>query len=39
MKPVIATLIAALLLAGCGEKTEPTGTAGRELEPFTLVLD
>ena len=39
MKPVIAILIAAVLLAGCGEKTEPTGTAGRELEPFTLVLD
>ena len=39
MKPVIATLIAAVLLAGCGEKAEPTGSAGRELEPFTLVLD
>jgi putative hydroxymethylpyrimidine transport system substrate-binding protein len=39
MRPVIAILAAALLLAGCGEKTEPTGSAGRELEPFTLVLD
>ena len=39
MKPVIAILAAALALAGCGEKSEPTGSTGRDLEPFTLVLD
>jgi putative hydroxymethylpyrimidine transport system substrate-binding protein len=39
MKPVIAALLAALLLAGCGEKTEPTDAPRAALEPFTLVLD
>jgi putative hydroxymethylpyrimidine transport system substrate-binding protein len=39
MKPVIAILVAALLFAGCGEKTEPTGSGPRELQPFTLILD
>ena len=38
MRTVLATLAAALLLAGCGEKSEPTA-AGGERERFTLVLD
>jgi putative hydroxymethylpyrimidine transport system substrate-binding protein len=40
MKPALAILAAAaaLMTAGCGEKSEPTSGSAR-LEPFTLVLD
>jgi putative hydroxymethylpyrimidine transport system substrate-binding protein len=42
-RPVLATLAALLAatgLAACGEKTEPTaGGGGRQLEPFTVMLD
>ncbi len=34
----LAVLVLALLLAGCGEKEQSTGST-REKEPFTLVLD
>ena len=36
---LIAVLIAAVLVAGCGSKEQPAGGAAREKEPFTLVLD
>jgi putative hydroxymethylpyrimidine transport system substrate-binding protein len=35
----LAGLAAALVLAACGEKTEPTAGGARPLEPFTVVLD
>ena len=42
-RPVLATLAALLAAAGlaaCGEKTEPTaGGGGRQLQPFTVMLD
>jgi putative hydroxymethylpyrimidine transport system substrate-binding protein len=36
----LAALAAALVLAGCGEKAEPTGSnSGGGREPFTVILD
>jgi putative hydroxymethylpyrimidine transport system substrate-binding protein len=34
-----ALAAAALVLAGCGEKAEPTGGSGGSREPFTVILD
>jgi putative hydroxymethylpyrimidine transport system substrate-binding protein len=39
MRRLLAGLAAALLLAGCGEKPEPTGSGGGGREPFTVILD
>jgi putative hydroxymethylpyrimidine transport system substrate-binding protein len=40
MRWVLAALAAALVLAGCGEKAEPTGSnSGGGREPFTVILD
>ena len=35
----ILAALAALLLAGCGEKPEPTGNGSAGAEPFTVILD
>jgi putative hydroxymethylpyrimidine transport system substrate-binding protein len=38
--PIAALALAALVLAGCGEKSEPTGNGGSGgREPFTVILD
>jgi ABC-type nitrate/sulfonate/bicarbonate transport system substrate-binding protein len=41
MRWLLAALAAALVLAGCGEKAEPTGSnsGGGGREPFTVILD
>ena len=39
MRWLCAALAAALALAGCGEKSEPTGNGGGGREPFTVILD
>jgi putative hydroxymethylpyrimidine transport system substrate-binding protein len=40
MKRLLMVALAALVLAGCGEKAEPgAGSRPGKLEPFTLVLD
>jgi putative hydroxymethylpyrimidine transport system substrate-binding protein len=38
-KRVLLGALLALALAGCGEKTEPTGEAPARQEPFTVLLD
>jgi putative hydroxymethylpyrimidine transport system substrate-binding protein len=38
MRRLVTLLIAALAVAACGEKQEPTGTT-QKTEPFTVVLD
>ena len=35
----ILTALAALVVAGCGEKPEPTGNGSAGAEPFTVILD
>ena len=39
MKRVLLALAAALLVAGCGEKAEPSADAPVRQEPFTVLLD
>jgi putative hydroxymethylpyrimidine transport system substrate-binding protein len=39
MKRALALVVAAALLAGCGQKSEPTGPGGTTPEPFTVLLD
>ena len=39
MKRLLIFAIALLALAGCGEKSEPTGARGGERDPLKLVLD
>ncbi len=39
MKRVLLLAALAALVAGCGEKSEPTGTESTRLEPFTVMLD
>jgi putative hydroxymethylpyrimidine transport system substrate-binding protein len=38
MRPLVL-ILAAVLLAGCGEKPEPTGAGNVREEPFTVMLD
>jgi putative hydroxymethylpyrimidine transport system substrate-binding protein len=40
MKRALTTVVAAaLLVAGCGQKSEPTGAGGTTPQPFTVLLD
>jgi len=39
MKRVLLLAALAALVAGCGEKSEPTGTESTRLEPYTVMLD
>ena len=39
MRRALAILALALLAAGCGAKSEPTGAGGVRQEPYTVVLD
>jgi putative hydroxymethylpyrimidine transport system substrate-binding protein len=39
MKRLLLLVALAVVVAGCGEKPEPTGDAPGRLEPFTLMLD
>jgi putative hydroxymethylpyrimidine transport system substrate-binding protein len=39
LTPLAVLLLFALVLAGCGEKSEPTGAGSTRTEPFTVMLD
>ena len=39
MKRMLLLAALAALVAGCGEKSEPTGTESTRLEPYTVMLD
>ena len=39
MKRLLLLAALAALVAGCGEKSEPTGTESTRLEPYTVMLD